>query len=227
MSWVRRLLIFAWLALVVPFLEVACVRVVAPPFTPLMFIRSAAARFSGGPVPERRYAWRDASQIPRSFFRCALAAEDQRFFQHHGFDWKEVRIAQADAERWGRPARGASTITMQCARSLFLWQGRSRVRKGLEAYYTVCMELLLPKKRILELYVNVVEMGDGIYGVEAAAQAHFGVSAASLSREQSAAIVSCFPDPRHRDPRHPSPTVAARAAHLLVQERALKLPPGW
>jgi monofunctional biosynthetic peptidoglycan transglycosylase len=219
--------IVAGLALILPVVEVGCVRVANPPVTPLMLLRTAEARLAGNPAPERRYEWRDAARISRGFFRCAVAAEDQRFFQHHGFDWKEVRIAQADADRWGRPARGASTITMQCARSLFLWQGRSWLRKGLEAYYTVCMEVLLPKKRILELYANVVEMGDGIYGVEAAAREYFGASAATLTREQAAAIVACFPDPRHRDPRHPSPAVAARITHLLVQERTLKLPPGW
>ena len=182
------------------------------------------ARLDGRTPPPRRYTWIDLPQIPRHFLRCVLTSEDQRFFQHHGFDWREIELAQLQAERSGKPLRGASTISMQCARSLFLWQGRSLIRKGLEAYYTFWLELLLPKRRILELYANVIEMGDGIYGIEAAAQAHFGTSARALNREQAALLAAILPNPRQRDPRQPSPAVNARAARILRAEPGLKVP---
>lgn len=222
--WLRWLLIIAAALFVLPIAQVGCVRVANPPLTPLMFLRTAEVRISGRSPAPRRYVWIDADQISRSFLRCVLTSEDQRFFQHRGFDWKEMKIAQREAERRGKPARGASTITMQCARSLFLWQGRSWIRKGLEAYYTFWMELLLPKRRILELYANVIEMGDAVYGVEAAAQAHFGTSARALKREQSALLVAILPNPRKRDPQHPSAAVTARAARILRDEPALKAP---
>jgi len=209
--------------LFIPIVQVGWVRFVNPSFTPLMLLRPLEARLDGKPVAKRRYEWRSDATIPVVFLRCVIASEDQRFYQHHGFDWREIRIAQAEAERRGRSPRGASTITMQCARSLFLWQGRSLIRKGLEAYYTVWMELLLSKRRILELYANVVEMGDGIYGVEAAARAHFGVSAPALTRQQAAAIVACFPNPRQRDPRNPSPKVVSRSRRILLEEGTIKL----
>lgn len=222
--WLRwTILLFATL-LVLPIVQVGCVRVANPPLTPLMLLRSAEARGANRSEAPRRYVWIDFAQIPRSFLRCVLTSEDQRFYQHHGFDWKEMKIAQREAERRGKAPRGASTISMQCARSLFLWQGRSWIRKGLEAYYTFWMEALLSKRRILELYANVIEMGDSIYGIEAAAQAHFGTSARILKREQAALLAAILPNPRKRDPRHPSPTVTARAARILRDEPGLKVP---
>lgn len=189
-----------------------------------MLQRQLEARIvSRKPAPVR-YDWIDLARIPRSFLRCVLTSEDQRFFVHHGFDWREIKTAQREAERRGTPVRGASTITMQCARSLFLWQGRSWLRKGLEAYYTFWMELLLPKQRILELYANVIEMGDGVYGVEAAAQKYFGRSARALTREQSALLAACLPNPRERSPEHPTAALNARANRILKAEPALKTP---
>ena len=114
------------------------------------------------------------------------------------------------AERAGKPVRGASTITNQCARSIFLWQGWSWIRKGLESYYTLWMEALLPKHRILELYANVIEMGRGIYGVEAAAHHFFGVSARGLTREQSAMLAAVLPNPKGWNPAQPGVALRRR-----------------
>lgn len=150
------------LLLLVPALQVAVVRFVNPPRTLPMWIEQMS--WSGPKVP-LRYSWIPLSQIPEMFLKHLWISEDQRFFQHDGFDWKEMDLAMKKAERTGKPARGASTITNQCARSIFLWQGRSWIRKGLETYYTIWMEMLLPKRRILELYANVIEMGPGVYGV--------------------------------------------------------------
>ena len=113
---------------------------------------------------------------------------------------------------------------MQCARSVFLWQGRSWLRKGLEAYYTVWMELFLSKRRILELYANVIEMGDGVYGIEAAARAHYGVEARALTRNQCAMLAAILPNPREWNPREPSAHLAARVQKILRQEPALHFP---
>ena len=210
--------------LLLPPVEVACVRFIDPPGTPLMLLRSVEARFAGHADAERRYVWRDLGQMPRDFLKLVLTGEDQRFFRHHGFDWRELRLARAQAARDGGEVRGASTISMQCARSLFLWQGRSWVRKGLEIYYTFWMELLLPKRRILELYANVIEMGDGVYGLEAAARAHYGVAPGALTREQCAMLAALLPAPRVWNPRSPSPRLSARCAKLLRQEKQVSFP---
>lgn len=216
--------IVALILAVLPIVQIGLVRFFNPPGTPLMLLREAEARWHRRPSPGCRYLWRPLTQMPRDFLKFVYVAEDQRFFQHHGFDWQEVEIARQEAARSGGRSRGASTITMQCARSLFLWQGRSWVRKGLEAYYTFWMEALLSKQRILELYANVIEMGDGIYGVEAAARAHFGKSARHLTREQSAALAALLPNPRQWNPREPSRKLSARIAKILRQEKQVAFP---
>jgi monofunctional biosynthetic peptidoglycan transglycosylase len=209
-----------------PILEVACVRWINPPVTPLMLLRQVEARFEGGHSRQRLYQWREIGQMPRDFLKAVWISEDQRFFQHHGFDWREIHLAQRRSERTGENARGASTITMQCARSLFLWQGRSWVRKGLEAYYTIWMELLLSKRRILELYANVIEMGDGVYGIEAAAHAHYGVDARALSHNQCIMLAAILPNPRQWDPGNPTPKLTARFQKISRQESSLHFPLG-
>lgn len=207
-----------------PILEVVAVRFVDPPVTPLMLLRPLEARWEKRPPAARQYTWLPLSRVPHDFLKFVLVAEDQRFFRHHGFDWREIRAAQHQAERTGQEPRGASTITMQCARSVFLWQGRSWVRKGLEAYYTFWMETLLSKRRILELYANVIEMGDGVYGIEAAAHAHYGIAAHELTRDQCAALAAILPDPRGWDPRAPTPRLAARIARIGQQEKQVTFP---
>jgi monofunctional biosynthetic peptidoglycan transglycosylase len=222
--WARWLAIgFAILALL-PAVEVLLVRFIDPPITPLMLLRPLEDKWAGLKAPPRQYTWRDLKAMPPEFVKLVLVGEDQRFFAHRGFDWKEVRIARARAEKTGQPVRGASTISMQCARSLFLWQGRSWMRKGLELYYTFWMELFLPKRRILELYLNVIEMGDGVYGLEAAAQTHFHTTARKLTHEQCAQLAALLPAPRSWDPKAPSPKYSARIAKLLRQEREVSFP---
>ena len=210
--------------LLAPVIEVAIVRFVDPPLTPLMLIRQVEARWQGRTSTKRQYVWLPLAQIPRDFLKFVFVAEDQRFFRHHGFDWREIELARQRARQTGQDPRGASTITMQCARSLFLWQGRSWVRKGLEAYYTFWMEALLSKARILELYANLIEMGDGIYGIEAAARAHYGLGARALSREQCVTLAAFLPDPRAWNPARPTPQLAARCAKILRQEKQVAFP---
>ena len=213
--WLKRLAIALGIALVLPVVEVGCVRVVDPPATPLMGIRWLQDRFGGEAHPRVLYRWLPWGELPPSFLKSAWVSEDQRFFQHHGFDWKEMHAAIEKAKRTGGEPRGSSTITMQCARSLFLWQGHSYVRKGLEAYYTLWMEALLSKRRIFELYANVVEMGPGVYGVEAASQYHYGVPSRRLDAEQVAFLAALLPAPRKWNPRAPTPRLRARQERIL------------
>jgi monofunctional biosynthetic peptidoglycan transglycosylase len=207
--------------LLIPAVQVAVVRFVDPPRTLPMWVEQVSA---SGPKAPLRYRWIPLAQIPEMFLKHLWISEDQRFFQHEGFDWKEMDLAMEKAEKTGKPVRGASTITNQCARSIFLWQGRSWIRKGLESYYTIWMEVLLPKRRIFELYANVIEMGPGIYGVEAASQHYFGVSARGLTREQSAMLAAVLPNPKGWDPANPSPMLRWRQQRILRREQNAHFP---
>ncbi len=222
--WAKRLAIAFVILLVVPILEVGCVRFVNPPATPLMGIRWLQDRLGGEAHPRVMYHWLPWNELPLAYLKSAWVSEDQRFFQHHGFDWTEMHAAIERAKRTGGEPRGSSTITMQCARSTFLWQGHSYVRKGLEAYYTVWMELLLSKRRIFELYANVVEMGPGVYGVEAASQYHYGIPAKRLDAEQAAFLAALLPAPRKWNPRAPSPRLRARQERILRELPLLHWP---
>ena len=220
----RWILIALGVLLLMPPVEVLLVRFVDPPRTRPMLIHQIGGVFSRSPRRPLLYRWVDLPRVPETFLKHVWISEDQRFFQHDGFDWKEIDIAMERAERRGTPVRGASTITMQCARSIFLWQGRSWIRKGIEAYYTFWMETLLSKRRIMELYVNVIELGRGIYGIEAGAQHHFGVSAARLTREQSALLAAVLPNPKGWNPARPSVQLRLRQQRILHRERSVNFP---
>ena len=207
--------------LLIPAVQVAVLRFVDPPGTVPMWIEQVSSSGAKAPL---RYRWIPLAQIPEMFLKHLWISEDQRFFQHDGFDWTEMNLAVAEAERKKKPVRGASTITTQGARSIFLWQGRSWIRKGLESYYTIWMELLLPKRRILELYANVIEMGSRIYGVEAASQHYFGVSARGLTREQSAMLAAVLPNPKGWDPTKPSRKLRWRQQRILLREQSANFP---
>lgn len=152
------------------------------------------------PGPYRkRMTWRPIGDLPRYVPHAVVAAEDARFYEHHGFDWEELGKA-GDAARRGRPMRGASTITQQLVKNLFLTTHRSLLRKAVEYTLTPPAELILGKRRILELYLNVIEWGDGIYGMEAASRHYYGRPATRLSREQAARLAAIIPNPRQRRP---------------------------
>lgn len=155
--------------------------------------------------------WRPLSQISPHLQMSVIASEDQKFAEHFGFDLKSIQ--QALDEKRRRP-RGASTISQQVAKNLFLWHGRSYLRKGLEAWFTLQMELLWPKQRILEMYLNLAEFGDGVYGAEAAAQRFFGGSAKHLNAWQSGLLAAVLPNPKRMSAARPS---------FYVQERARKI----
>jgi monofunctional biosynthetic peptidoglycan transglycosylase len=154
-----------------------------------------------------------------------IAAEDQLFPQHFGFDLKGIQAAMEFNENQTGKLRGGSTISQQVAKNVFLWQGRSWLRKALEAYCTLWMELLYSKRRILELYLNIAEMGKGVYGIEAAAQHYFKKSAASLSAREAAAIAACLPSPKKYNPGKPSRYVSRRIGWIQKQMRQLQSDP--
>ena len=147
----------------------------------------------------KRYKFVPLSQISPNLQHAVIAAEDARFYQHHGFDWHEVQIAAEDDLEGGR-MRGASTITQQLVKNLFFTTHRSLLRKAAEFTLAPAAEVLLPKRRILELYLNIVEWGPGIYGAEAAAQAWYGIPASRLNREQAARLAAILPSPLRRKP---------------------------
>jgi monofunctional biosynthetic peptidoglycan transglycosylase len=204
--------------LFVPAMPIAVLRWVRPPVTPYMVKRWL---FDGAGIDQR---WVPLRTMSPSIARAVVAAEDTRFLQHDGFDWTELESAMREAQRGGH-LRGASTITMQCARTVFLWPGRSVVRKAAEAYLTVWMELLWPKRRILEMYLNLVEWGDGIYGCEAAARRHLGTSCAALTREEAARLAAILPSPRRWSAAHPSRQVQRRIATILARMPQVSVPP--
>jgi monofunctional biosynthetic peptidoglycan transglycosylase len=214
--WKRWLLWLVLAPLLVSVLQVAVLRVVDPPFTSFMAIRQLRAWAGGDLRFGIQYQWRDAQRIAPCLPLAVMAGEDQTFPTHHGFDFTAIERAAASNER-GRRLRGGSTISQQLAKNLFLWGGRSWIRKGIEAWYTVLIEALWPKRRILEMYVNVVEFGDGSYGAQAAARRFFGVNADRLSPAQCARLAAVLPSPRRYNAGRPGPYVQRRAAAIQRQ----------
>ncbi len=215
--WLRAGILIIILIALIPVLEVLYVRFFNPPITTLMILRRIEAMITKRYRGDICYRWIPLDQVPEDFLDGVWQMEDSRFFSHDGFDWIEMEVAIQRAKRQHQPVRGVSTISNQCARSLFLWQGRSWIRKGLEAYFTFLMEHLLTKQRIIELYVNIIELGDGIYGIEEAAEHYYHVSAKHLSRPECAMLAAMLPFPRGWDPHNPSPRLRAR--YSLVMRR--------
>jgi len=196
-----------------------------PRLTPLMMLRAVEA-VADGRSPRIERSWVDLDDVSPALLRAVIAAEDARFFEHGGIDFDAVSAARARNRRHpNRRPHGASTITMQCARSTFLWTGGDWVRKGLEAWVTLWMELLWDKRRILEVYLNVVEWGDGVYGAEAAAQRYFDVPASKLTSHQAALLAAALPNPRERNPAKPSAYVRNRASTIAQRATAVSLAP--
>ena len=202
--------------LLLPVPVIALYRFVPPPVTPLMLIRAA----QGAPIDKE---WVPLTRISPALARAVIASEDARFCWHHGFDWIEIDKAYRGWQE-GERLRGASTISQQLARNLLLWPGGGYLRKGAEAYLTVIVEALLSKERILELYLNLVEWGRGIYGAEAAARAHFGRHAAQLSPREAALLAAVLPDPRAWRPERPTAYLEERAGTILARMPEVAVP---
>ncbi len=209
-------LIGAATVMIAPILISLSFNFLQPPTTAMMLRRTVQRAIAGQkPIYPRRDVVK-RSEISPQLRRAVLAAEDDRFYLHWGLDVVEIKKAIDRAERGGR-LRGASTITQQVAKNIFLWEGRSFVRKGLEAYLTLVLELTLPKERILDLYLNLAEWGDGVFGAEMAARRHFGVSAARLNAEQAARLAAILPAPRRWSPN--GSVASRRLPELMARMR--------
>lgn len=212
---------FVWrTVLVLLLLSVAVVlpfRWIDPPASMVMLERKWQQRDKPYTITQQWLNWRD---VPRHAALAVVVSEDQNFPHHYGFDIEAIRKAIAERERRGH-LRGASTISQQVARNMYLWTSRSWLRKGLEVWFTALIELCWHKQRILEVYLNIAEWGDGVFGLEAASRYHFGIPATQLSVWQSALLASSLPSPLNYDPAAPAPHLLRRARWNLGQQQRL------
>jgi monofunctional glycosyltransferase len=219
----RRWRWLTWLTLAgvaVSVVLVAVFRFVDPPTTAFMERREAQAAAQHDDRFILKHRWVPLEKVSRELQVAVLAAEDQKFVDHRGFDVQAIEDALEDRLE-GKSTRGASTLTQQLAKNLFLWPGQSWLRKALEVYFTALLELLWSKRRILEVYLNVAEFGDGVYGVEAACRINFGHGAASASAREAAALAVVLPNPHVRKVNALSPKVQQRAEWVSEQARRL------
>ncbi len=216
----RWLLALPLLLVLVSVLQVAVLRFIDPPLTAFMAARQLQAWSSGEWGFRIAHDWRDLDAISPNLPLAVIASEDQRFVEHHGFDLNAIEKARDNNAR-GRKVRGASTISQQTAKNLFLWSGRSWVRKGIEAWYTLLIETLWPKSRIIEVYVNVAEFGDGVYGAQAAARTYFGKDASRLAPAEAARLAAVLPSPKRYSATKPGPYVQRRTQAIQRQMRQI------
>ena len=214
------MLAFPFLFAAASVLQVAVLRFVDPPLSAFMVARQLEAWGEGDWRFLVSYRWRDIEMIAPSLPVSMVAAEDQNFAEHGGFDLKAIQKARVNNAK-GRKVRGASTISQQVAKNLFLWQGRSWLRKGIEAWYTLLIEMLWPKTRILEVYANIAELGDGVYGAQAAARRYWGKDASRLTADESARLAAVLPSPRRYDAKNAGPYVQRRARWIQRQVRQI------
>lgn len=189
-------------------------RWVNPPITMLMISRSISEDY---PINKD---WISIEEMPQSLINCVVASEDNNFLSHGGIDFGAVEKA-IEYNKKGKKKRGASTVSQQTAKNVFLWESRTWVRKGFEVYFTFLIETLWSKERIMEVYLNVIEMGQGVYGIQAAADYYFNKPASKLTPMQSALIVAAFPSPLRYDPKNPSAYLNRRANAILSLSRKI------
>jgi monofunctional biosynthetic peptidoglycan transglycosylase len=203
---------------------VAVYTVINPPITPLMLIRPIEGIFQGKFVGIDK-DWVDYEEISPNLLRAVISAEDGKFLRHDGFDWNAIKRARRiNTMRKGKKIIGASTISMQTSKNVFLWQGRNYIRKGLEAYFTILIEAIWGKKRILEIYVNSIEWGNGIYGVEAASQQYFKKSAKTITKREAALLAAVLPNPRKWSPAAPTGYIKQRSNGIQARMGGIALP---
>jgi monofunctional biosynthetic peptidoglycan transglycosylase len=220
-KWLKRL--FFWLPLWFCLISVGQVLLIKwfnPATSSFMVSRQMSAWLQADWHFSVAYQWRDLDNISTQLPIAVVAAEDQRFPEHRGFDFDSMQRAYQSNAR-GRKIRGGSTISQQLAKNMYLWSGRSYLRKGLEAWYTLWIELLWSKRRIIEVYVNVVEFGDGVYGAEAASRRFFSKSARILNRTEAARLAAVLPNPKRYNAMHPGPYVQYRTRMIEQQIRRL------
>jgi len=206
--------------LAVSLIWVLIYRFINPPITYLMLQRAVERKIDGKDLKINK-SWMRIEDISTNLKKAAIAGEDINFLNHWGFDFKAMESAFVKNKN-GKKVRGGSTISQQTAKNVFLWPGRSYIRKAFEAYFTVLIEIIWGKERILEVYLNVIEMGDGIYGAEAAVQNYWGKSAGNMSKSQSALLVAVLPNPLRWNPSRPSRFVYYKQGLILRNMRTLK-----
>ena len=203
-------------------LSVIVLRWVPVYFTPLMFIRLAQQKANHQELTLHHH-WVPIEEMNPSMATAVMASEDAHFLEHHGFDFKAIeQAAMRNIKHPDKRKHGASTISQQTAKNVFLWPGRSWIRKGFEVYFTVLIELVWSKERIMEVYLNSIEMGDGIYGVDAVAQWHFGTTAGQLTKAQCALIAVTLPNPRRFNSANPSSYLLKRQRRILHEMKFVK-----
>ena len=210
--WLRNILIFFFTSTI---LAVVILKYIPVYVTPLMLIRCVENVIKGD-TPRISHRWIPLDRISHNLPQAVMASEDNLFLKHSGFDLEQIQKAQLEAQE-GKRQRGASTISQQTARNVFLWQNRSWLRKGLEAYFTFLIEKIWGKERIMEVYLNSIEMGRGIYGADAVARINFNTTPDRLTREQCAYIAVSLPNPLERDSAHP--TAKMRRMHKTILKR--------
>ena len=219
LRFIKKIILYFFL---VSILSVILLRFVPVYFTPLMGIR-LIEQIGDKKKPKLLHTWVGYDDISDNMKLAVVASEDQLFFEHNGFDKKQIQKA-IEENKTRKRARGASTISQQTAKNVFLWPQSSWFRKGLETYFTVLIELFWSKDRILHVYLNSIETGDGIYGAEAVARHHFNTSANKLSSSQSALVAATLPNPLRFSSKKPSAYMNKRQASILRQMRNIRLP---
>lgn len=219
---IKRLVL---LFLISTILSVLLLRFIPIPFTPLVFTRMYEQYHHNKEIVFKK-DWVPINEISKQLQRAVISSEDQNFVDHYGFDFDAIGKAYEynKNKKGSKPAIGASTISQQTAKNVFLWQGRTYIRKALEAYFTVLIEMIWSKERILEVYLNVIEMGDGIYGAEAASQLYFNVPAKQLTRQQAAAIAAILPNPRRWNAAKPNGKLKYKINKIVSRMPKAKLP---
>ena len=215
LHWTKRIFLILFIG---QFVYIVLLKWIDPPFT-----LTQIGSLIGGDGLKRDYVAGD--EISSNLKLAVIAGEDQIFPDHSGFDWKNIKKAMEYNKRKPNRVRGASTISQQCAKNVFLWQGRDWLRKGLEVYFTKMIEWIWGKERILDVYLNVIEMGPGIYGAEAASQAYFKKPAKNLTRKEAAMIAASLPNPKRYTVKPVSPYVRGRSNWILVQMLFLERDP--
>ncbi|MFQ5443998.1 MAG: monofunctional biosynthetic peptidoglycan transglycosylase [Nitrospinales bacterium] len=210
------------LFLAVTVIPVMLYGIIDPPTTPLMWIRWAEGGYQND-APKKLASWVTLEEVSPHLIKAVIASEDQRYFRHKGFDWYAIKLAFIQNFRNDKKI-GASTISMQTARNVFLWQDRTWLRKALEAYFTFLIEIFWNKKRILEVYLNVIEWGNGIYGCDLASRTYFNHSAKSTSPIESAWMAAILPNPRAWSIHNPPQGVVERQAKILDWMYQLRIP---
>ncbi len=218
LRFVRKIIVFFFVSTI---LSVVLLKFIPVYFTPLMGIR-VVQQISKNEKPKMYHKWVSYGKISNDMKRAVIASEDQRFYIHKGIDRVAIEKALEDNKTRKR-ARGGSTISQQAAKNVFLWPKSSWIRKGLEVYFTVLIELIWSKERILEVYLNCIETGPGIYGVESVAKKHFNTTASKLSASQSALIAATLPNPLKFSSKSPSAYIKRRQSQIIRQMRTVQL----